>query len=169
VLTREIARPSALNPAVPPQVDAIVLHALERDVDKRLQSAAELRQRLEDALRTMGQAVSEYELGAWMRHTFADAYAGRMALERRAFTMARMATANDPNANFIPTTDARGTTIWTRVPPLRAPAARRCEARRAAEEPVWSVDEATITTATPAAMPAEIGAAGDPATAGSRR
>ncbi|MBX3091100.1 MAG: Stk1 family PASTA domain-containing Ser/Thr kinase [Cryobacterium sp.] len=44
------ARPSALNPRVSPAMDAVVLHALEKDKFARFQSAAEFRSALEAAV-----------------------------------------------------------------------------------------------------------------------
>jgi serine/threonine protein kinase len=82
VMEREIPRPSLIHPDVPPLLDEIVLAALERDPEKRVQSADELRARLEQAIHAMGAPASDRDVGAWMRETFPDAHARRLALER---------------------------------------------------------------------------------------
>jgi serine/threonine protein kinase len=82
VMDREIPRPSLIHPDVPQVLDDIVLAALERDPAKRVQTADELRARLEQAIVAMGKPASDRDVGAWMRDTFSDAYSRRLALER---------------------------------------------------------------------------------------
>ena len=91
VLNRDIPRPSAYNPDVPEFVDDIVLHALQRAPEKRIQSADELRERLEGALEKMSQPVSDAQLGAWLRNTFPAAHKERLDIERMAIKAARSA------------------------------------------------------------------------------
>src|SRR5208282_5335334 len=43
ILERAPAAPSTLNPALPPKVEEIIDNALEKDLDMRYQSAAEVR------------------------------------------------------------------------------------------------------------------------------
>jgi serine/threonine-protein kinase len=45
-VTQEIAPPSALRPDVPPELDAVVMGLLERNVSKRTATGAEVRQQL---------------------------------------------------------------------------------------------------------------------------
>jgi len=52
----KVAAPSELNPDVPPDVDRIVLQALDPDPDSRYQSAADFEHDLEEALRANGWA-----------------------------------------------------------------------------------------------------------------
>jgi serine/threonine protein kinase len=82
VMDREIPRPSLIHPDVPPILDDIVLAALERDPEKRVQSADELRHRLEQAITAIARPASDRDVGAWMREAFSDAYSRRLALER---------------------------------------------------------------------------------------
>jgi serine/threonine protein kinase len=89
VMEREIPRPSLIHPDVPPMLDDIVLAALERDPEKRVQSADELRARLEQAILAMGAPASDRDVGAWMRETFPDAYSRRLALERSTASQMR--------------------------------------------------------------------------------
>lgn len=62
ILEDPIPAPSTLNPAVSAELDAIVLHALERDPSKRFDTAEEMASRLEEVApiaspRTIGQWV----------------------------------------------------------------------------------------------------------------
>lgn len=82
VLEREIKPPSTFNSAIPPALDEVVMAALERNPDARPQSADEIRVALDEVLHQLGRAVSDHELGAWMRTAFPDAYAKRVAMER---------------------------------------------------------------------------------------
>lgn len=89
VLDRKILPPSAFNKSVPEYIDEIVLAALERDPNHRIQTADELRRRLEGALKRMSESIGDHELGDWLRATFPKAHADRMAIERDAVTAAR--------------------------------------------------------------------------------
>jgi serine/threonine protein kinase len=89
VMEREIPRPSLIHPDVPPMLDDIVLAALERDPEKRLKTADELRAQLEQAILVMGAPASDRDVGAWMRETFSDAYSRRLALERSTASQMR--------------------------------------------------------------------------------
>ena len=104
VMEREIPRPSLIHPDVPPILDEIVLAALERDPAKRVQSADELRGRLEQAISSMSQPASDRDLGAWMRETFSDAYTRRLALERSTASHMRQSrqVMSSTNAPWTP-------------------------------------------------------------------
>jgi serine/threonine-protein kinase len=47
-VTGDPKAPRAVNPAVPPEVEELILHAMERDPRKRYQSAKEMKEQLED-------------------------------------------------------------------------------------------------------------------------
>ena len=59
VLEADIALPSTVNPAVPPAVDGIVMHALERNPQARYQDAGEMADDLEKALFEMRASPHE--------------------------------------------------------------------------------------------------------------
>lgn len=51
ILSAPVPRPSVISPKVPAALDAVVLRSLERDPDRRFQSAAEMLEHLERAIR----------------------------------------------------------------------------------------------------------------------
>jgi tRNA A-37 threonylcarbamoyl transferase component Bud32 len=70
VLEGEIPRPKSRLPGFPAGLEEIVMHALERDVDKRFQTARELGKALEAFAHRTGVALSSTQLGDWMERTF---------------------------------------------------------------------------------------------------
>jgi serine/threonine protein kinase len=64
--------PSSENQAVPPELDAIVMRALERDPAARFQTADEMRTALEGFLRTSGHYVQEAAIGGPITKLFAE-------------------------------------------------------------------------------------------------
>lgn len=67
----EVEPPSTRNPAIPPDLDAIVLKALAKERAKRFQSAREFAEALEAFGARVGGATTQ-ALGAWMRTTFRE-------------------------------------------------------------------------------------------------
>ena len=72
ILNGVISRPTELVPGYPPDLEAIVLSALEMDVNKRCPSAAELRRRLEAFVAQNGLRSDSRELVGWLRDLFPD-------------------------------------------------------------------------------------------------
>jgi serine/threonine-protein kinase len=70
VLERKVPKPSAIGLCPPPALDAIVLAALDRDPERRFQSAAELAGALRDVARGAGCLASGSELAEWLAATF---------------------------------------------------------------------------------------------------
>ena len=70
LLSEPIPRVSSLVPGVTPELDDIVARALERDPNRRYQSAADMRTELEDYIARVGGARSD-ELGRYVSHLFA--------------------------------------------------------------------------------------------------
>lgn len=89
VMEKEIRPPSYFNPKVPRVLDEVILTALERDPQRRHQSADALRRALEGALVELGSAVSDSDVGEWMRESFPDRYAERLSLERECVSQIR--------------------------------------------------------------------------------
>lgn len=77
--------PSQRNPAVPPELDQIVLSALARDRHQRYQTAAELAEDISRFLHGHGHSSHRKRLAAWMRSEFAEEYEKeRIAAARHA-------------------------------------------------------------------------------------
>jgi serine/threonine protein kinase len=65
-------RPSAVVPDYPRELERIVLDAIERDLERRIPSARELRDRLERFAATEPHRSTTRELVAWLRELFPD-------------------------------------------------------------------------------------------------
>jgi serine/threonine protein kinase len=71
ILKQRIPAPSEMNSEVPPELDAIVLRALDRSITDRYQTAQAMREALEKLLRTHGEMVDETTIGALVTGLFA--------------------------------------------------------------------------------------------------
>lgn len=65
-----IPRPSLANPRVPPELDEIVLTALQRDPRRRYQAAAQMRDALRAVIAQPGQFVDHRHVADWVRWVF---------------------------------------------------------------------------------------------------
>ena len=74
-----IAPPSTKNRDVPPELDAIVMTALERDPDRRWQSAAALRNALINASTELQTIVTTDQLAQWCEWVFTQAPPGEQS------------------------------------------------------------------------------------------
>ncbi len=83
VLHKEIDPPSDHGPKVPPKLDAIVLRGLERDPDKRWQSALEMA----NAIEALHLSATPRDVGLWVREQ------GRDELRRRADLISKIEQA----------------------------------------------------------------------------
>ncbi|MGE0871042.1 MAG: serine/threonine-protein kinase [Kofleriaceae bacterium] len=72
-----IPTPSRANPRVTPQLDAIVMRALERDPAKRWQTAAELRDALASVIAQPGNAFDRKQVANWVQWVFAQQPGGK--------------------------------------------------------------------------------------------
>ncbi len=72
ITRREIMPPSSVVPDLAPELEDIIMRALEKDPKKRFQSAQELQLTLEQYLRTHRQAPSAAELASYMASLFTD-------------------------------------------------------------------------------------------------
>lgn len=119
VMEKEILPPSQFNPRVPRVLDEVVLKALYREPAGRFQTAAELRKALEMALVELGAAVSEAEVGDWMRSSFSDRYNERLALERECVSQVREGRPRDSTASeLVMITDSSSRARVQRTPTL---------------------------------------------------
>ena len=67
-----IKPPSKRNPKVPPEIDEIVMTALERDPDKRWQHATALRNALTTMTKRLGLEVSNAHVAQWIDWAYGD-------------------------------------------------------------------------------------------------
>lgn len=67
-----IEPPSVRNPDVPPELDAIVMTALERDPERRWQSAGAMRTALVNASAELQATVSNEQLAQWVEWAFSQ-------------------------------------------------------------------------------------------------
>ncbi|HEY5952683.1 MAG TPA: serine/threonine-protein kinase [Kofleriaceae bacterium] len=65
-----IPRPSIANPRVTPELDAIVMKALERDPTYRWKSAAEMRDALREVIAQPGNYVDNNHIAEWVKWVF---------------------------------------------------------------------------------------------------
>jgi serine/threonine protein kinase len=65
-----VMEPSRFNPAVPPEIDSIVMTALARDPDKRWQNAAALRSILASEAQRLGLVAHNADVVAWIENAF---------------------------------------------------------------------------------------------------
>ncbi|NOK38878.1 protein kinase, partial [Corallococcus exercitus] len=65
-----IVPPARLNPDVPPDLDAAICRALERDLSKRFQTAGELERALAQCVLNHARSVDDTDVGAFVRTLF---------------------------------------------------------------------------------------------------
>lgn len=82
VMEGEIPPPSRFNEEVSPELDRVVLGALERDREQRTSSAAAFVEELEGAVRGMGISVGPHDVAQWMERTLAQQHERRTRFER---------------------------------------------------------------------------------------
>lgn len=68
----EIAPPTQLNPAIPPEMEAILLKAMAKEPENRFQTASEMEMALEELITKKGYAFSSLSLSHYMQALFAD-------------------------------------------------------------------------------------------------
>ncbi|MFK7991425.1 MAG: serine/threonine-protein kinase [Sandaracinaceae bacterium] len=72
LLHDDIVPPSQISPLCPPELDAVVMKALERDRDKRYASARELGRDIVRTLARMDDPVDRAEVAEWLDELFPD-------------------------------------------------------------------------------------------------
>jgi serine/threonine protein kinase/mono/diheme cytochrome c family protein len=77
--------PSALNGAVPPLVDDIIMTALAKRPEQRFPNADEMSDALRHAMQAIGEVGTHDFVARWMLSSFEHLHAQRLALEARAF------------------------------------------------------------------------------------
>lgn len=66
----EIAPPTRLNPAIPPELEKVLLKALAKEADARYQTASEMETALEELITQKGYAFSSLSLSHYMQAIF---------------------------------------------------------------------------------------------------
>ena len=85
-LHQPIPAPSALAPAVPPELDGCVMRALERNRDRRTPTAARMRVELEDALARTDTETAHAHVAAWLAAAIEPRIVERRVAERYALS-----------------------------------------------------------------------------------
>ncbi|MFK7985698.1 MAG: serine/threonine protein kinase [Sandaracinaceae bacterium] len=80
VANMTIPRPSEIAPKYPPALEAVVMGALTRDVERRTPDAATLARDLEKYLYSLGPPAGHAQVARWMRRVFSDRLIVREAL-----------------------------------------------------------------------------------------
>lgn len=75
-----IPRPSEITPNYPPELEQIVMAALQRDVSRRTPTARALAHQLDAYLYGLGSPSGHAEVASWMRRVFSDRLLVREAL-----------------------------------------------------------------------------------------
>ncbi len=123
VLDAEVVAPSTFEPRVPPELDRIVLRALERDRTERHASARELADELNAFIAGRGAHVGMAELADLMTATFAREKAAKDAWVRAA-REGRVTTPPPPAAATDPTVSEVRPTRLTATEPVELPVRR---------------------------------------------
>jgi len=121
VLSSEIKPPSEYRPEIPPELDEIVLKALQRNPDERWQTAREMGKALRRVLAQQEELVGPAELADWLGELFPDGEARK----RHVMEIARTSDASgfaDPPHRASDESGKRGLRIpktagGPRVPP----------------------------------------------------
>lgn len=86
VLVGDIPAPSERRPDIPPELDGIVMKALQRDPNERWQTAREMGQALHAFASKQAEHVGAVELSSWMDELFPEGEARRREIMDRALT-----------------------------------------------------------------------------------
>jgi serine/threonine-protein kinase len=114
LLSSTILAPSVYNGQVDPELDGVVLKALERNPDQRYQSAIQLA----EALRRVAIEGARAEVGAWVNGLAGEALARKVDLIRAIEAGAARASLPPPSRDPTPT---QATATTSLLPPAPAP------------------------------------------------
>jgi serine/threonine-protein kinase len=111
-----IPRPSLANPRCPPELDAIVMKALERDPRRRWQNAAVMRGAIQEVIADPRNMVNRRHVAEWVRWVFtqkpgteATGVAQLLAMKERSKPPPVPQAATSPSASWIRRLLGRGT------------------------------------------------------------
>jgi serine/threonine protein kinase len=103
VLEGPIEPPSRHNPAIPAELDEVVLHALSREPGGRPSSARELARELESVLSSWLGPVPASRLGNWLGRLFPGSYEFRRSIVTHAEEALRDAEVHDVSPEILRT------------------------------------------------------------------
>jgi serine/threonine protein kinase len=72
IVNEPVQPPSRIRSDIAPEIDAVVLAALERDPARRFQTAGEMLEAIEAAAETAGKTMSAHALGRFLRELFGE-------------------------------------------------------------------------------------------------
>jgi eukaryotic-like serine/threonine-protein kinase len=84
IITRPVIPPRTKNPRITPELDAVIQRALQKEADRRYQTAAEMGADLENAMLSLGGLVTVEEVATYVRATLGDRDRKRRAAIRDA-------------------------------------------------------------------------------------
>ncbi len=116
ICEKEYPRPSEVKPNFPPELDRIIMKALEKDREKRYQSAREMQSDLEAFVREERIPVSQISLTQWMQSLFED----KLAQQKEALQDVKQLAdiiASQQSATFENVTNAGGMSATGGVTP----------------------------------------------------
>jgi serine/threonine protein kinase len=104
VMEKTVPAPSTIRADFPKSLEAVIMRALDRDPDKRFQTAAEMQLALEATARELGVSLSPASLVEFMSTTFAADIAAWNAAQIEGRDLARHVadTWKDPSASGTP-------------------------------------------------------------------
>jgi serine/threonine-protein kinase len=114
---RRIDRPSLYREEIPDALDAISLHGLARDPDKRFGTAHEMAL----AIEKYGLLASQSEVGAWVEAMAHEAISERSLKIAEFESTPPVALDLVPAEPCVSATPEAPTELWRRVPPRRRP------------------------------------------------
>jgi serine/threonine-protein kinase len=127
VLDAPIPRLRELIPQTPPEVDAVIARALERDVNKRWPSAREMVTALERAARATELLADAHETGEYIRNSFQAELTLRRAAIRQAASQKSVepgkGTASLPGGLVVPQLPEHSVSLTVSPPPGPPPVA----------------------------------------------
>lgn len=116
VLSRAIVPPSTFRATVPPELDRIVLRALDRNAEQRYQTARSFARDLEQFLKASADAVPAMDIADWMAELFPDGAARIQELMELAAHVARASIDHTPDDTALAVAGNNGPASFPTLP-----------------------------------------------------